>query len=133
MSSILSNTTPNYRRYFLVFAAMVFILLTSCPVKGGIKTLIGLPVKTEQGLAKGNKGFIGNGSEKCSNAATDQIIVSPITFENAGHLLPAIILTAAFLFLLGYTLYKAPAHPLYGNLKISGPLPIFLQYRKLIL
>ncbi len=133
MNRTLTNSSKKFMRCVFVFAAMVFILLSSCPVKSSIKTLIGFPVKTEQGAAKGNHTFFGNNIERCVNSETTETSVSQIVSVNANNLLPAILFTAAFLFLIGYTLCKEQSHLRYGSTKISGALPIFLRYRKLII
>jgi|SRR5690606_29999199 len=131
MNSALQNSSKNYQRYFFVFAVAVFVLLTSCPVKSSIKSLAGIPVNTESGLSKKNS-ILGNGSGECVIGETTDTEASLAAF-NSNNLLPAVILTAAFLFLIGDTRSTEQPHPLYGNLKISGTLPIFLQYRKLII
>jgi len=133
MNRTLSHIPKNYQRYFLVLAAIVLVLLTSCPVKSSIKTLVGLPVNTEQGLAKGNVRIYGNSSEKCINSETADTKISQDISLEINTLSPVILFTATFLFLLAYLLGAEKSHPRYGNLKISGRLPIFLQYRKLII
>lgn len=133
MNRTLSHIPKYYQRYFLVFAAIILVLLTSCPVKSSIKTLVGLPVNTEQGLPKGTVGYYGNSSEKCLTSETAEIRISNDISSDISHLSPVILFTVTFLFLLAYLLGREKSHPRYGNLKISGSLPIFLQYRKLIL
>lgn len=132
MNRTLPNITKNHLRQLFVFTAALLIVLTSCSVKSSIKSMAGIPVNTEQGLAKSNHGFFGAGSETCVNGETTDTKISPTTFFNANNLLPAVNLTAAFLFLFGYTPCKEQLHPLYGNLKISSTLPLFLLYRKLL-
>lgn len=133
---MMNRTVPynsrTYQRYLFVFAAMVFVLFSSCPIKSSIKSLAGIPANTEQGLAKKSNPFSGNGAEKCIGENSDTKIAQTVSL-NTNDLLPAVLLTAAFVFLLGYTLSKEQPHLLYGNLKISSTLPIFLQYRKLVI
>lgn len=126
------DITKNHLRQLFAFAAAILIVLMSCSVKSGIKSLAGIPVNTEQGLAKNKHGFIGAGSETCLNGETTDTKISQTASFNTITLLPAVILTAAFLFLFGYTPRKEKLHPLYGNLKIPGTLPLFLLYRKLL-
>lgn len=120
-------------RDFFVYAAMFLVLFTSCPIKNGLLSLADIPINTEQGSAKKSALFSGYGVEKCFYSETSETIVSQEISINANDLLPVLLLAATFLFLLGYISYNQPSHPLYGNLKITGTLPIFLQYRKLIL
>ena len=126
------DITKNHLRQLFAFAAAILIILTSCSVKSSIKSMAGIPVNTEQGLAKNNHGFIGAGSETCLNGETTDTKISQTASFNTITLLPAVILTAAFLFLFGYTPRKEKLHPLYGNLKIPSTLPLFLLYRKLL-
>ena len=133
MDKTIPNISKNQLRDIFVFAAMLLVLLTSCPIKNGLLSLAGIPVNTEQGLAKKTNLISGYGVEKCFYSETADTIISQEISINANDLLPALLLAATFLFLLGYIFCKEQSHPLYGNLKITGTLPIFLQYRKLIL
>lgn len=94
---------------------------------------MGLPVKTEQGLAKGPHHFVGNGADKCAIGESVDTEISVAPSFSVNQLLPAVLITAAFLFLVGDTLCKERVHPIYGSFKISGTIPIFLAYRKLII
>lgn len=135
MSWTIPNILANCKRYFLVFAAMLLVLLTSCAVKTSIKNLAGIPTKTERGVTKGSHNFSSNTSEKCAQFdVSDTQIVQKSSF-NANNLLPAVIFTAAFLFLLGFRpVSKENKHPLYsGSGKIRSSIPLFLEYRKLII
>ena len=132
MNSTLRNITKNHLRQLIVFAAASLMILTSCSVKSSIKSLAGIPVNTEQGIAKNNNSFFGSASETCINGETTDLQISQTPSFNANDLLPAVIFTVAFLFLLGFTPHKEQSHPLYGNLKIPSTLPLFLLYRKLI-
>jgi len=132
MNRTLLKIQKKYQRNLFVFVAMVFVLIASCSVKSSIKSLVGIPLNSQHGVTKINHSFFGNGSEKCFSETTDTQI-SQSGSSQTNSLLPAIILTAIFLFLLGYTFCKEQAHPLYGTLKIPGTIPIFLQYRKLII
>ncbi|WP_313091754.1 hypothetical protein [Chryseobacterium flavum] len=135
MDKTIPNILANCKRYFLVFAAMLLVLLTSCAVKTSIKNLAGIPTKTERGVPKGNQNFSTNTLEKCAQFdASDTQIVQKVSF-NANDLLPAVIFTAAFFFLFGlHPVSKESKHPLYsGSGKIRSSIPIFLEYRKLII
>lgn len=132
MNRITLHIPENYRRYFFVFVVTFFVLLTSCPVKTSIKTLVGLPSNIEQGL-KANHSFLGTSFEKCINSESEDISVSQKGSFHANELIPVVLFTVAFLFLFCDNVGQAQSHPLYGNSKIPGSLPIFLQYRKLII
>ena len=132
MDRTLTNIRKIYQQYSLVFVAVIFALFTSCTVKSSINNLTGIPVNTEQGLAKKSNAF-GSGSEKCMIGETIDTKIYQTTPFQPNDLLPIAILAATFLCLLGYPFWKEQAHPLYGNLKISGTLPLFLQHQKFII
>jgi hypothetical protein len=131
MNRTFPNIPKKTLRYIFVFAAMVLVLLSSCPVKSSLRTLAGFPVKTEQGVTKGNHTFFA--SERCVNTPTTETSVSQTVSADTNNLLPVVLFTAAFLFLPGYALCREQSRTLYGNIRIPGTLPIFLQHRKLII
>ena len=129
------NITANVKRYFFVFATMLLVLLSSCSVKNSIKTLAGIPANTEQSLPKGNQNLSVNASDKCAQfEIADTQIVQKI-FSNTNDLLPVVLFTAALFFLFGFRpVNKEHNHPLYrGSAKIRNSIPLFLEYRKLLI
>ncbi|ODS88291.1 MAG: hypothetical protein ABS44_09050 [Chryseobacterium sp. SCN 40-13] len=135
MDRTIPNILANCKRYFLVFAAMLLVLLTSCAVKTSIKNLVGIPLKTERSVPKANHNLSTNTLANCSQLnVEDTQIVQKNSFK-ANDLLPAVFLTAAFLFLLGVPpVSNENKHPLYSSSgKIRSAIPIFLEYRKLII
>ncbi|MBZ4190766.1 MULTISPECIES: hypothetical protein [Bacteroidota] len=135
MDKNISNILASCKRYFFVFAAMLLVLLTSCAVKTSLKNLAGIPTKTERSIPKGSQSYSSNTFENCTQLNTADIsIVQKVSFH-ANDLLPAVILTAAFLFIFGLRpVNKENKHPLYsGSGKIRSSIPIFLEYRKLII
>tara|TARA_R110000868_G_scaffold296012_1_gene556263 strand:- start:11825 stop:12181 length:357 start_codon:yes stop_codon:yes gene_type:complete len=114
---------------------MLLVLLTSCAIKTSIKNLAGIPTKTERNIPKGSHNFSTNTLENCAQFDTsDTQIVQKVSF-NANDLLPAVIFTAALLFLFGLRpVSKESKHPLYSSSgKIRSSIPIFLEYRRLII
>lgn len=135
MNRTILNISVGCKRYFFVLAAMLLVLLTSCAVKGSIKTLAGIPAKTERGLPTGNQNFSLNSIDKCAGfLVADTQIVQTISF-NTNDLLPAVLFTATLFFLFRLSsVVKEHAHPLYGgSAKIRSSIPLFLEYRKLLL
>ena len=135
MNKIIPNTSKKLQGYLFVFAAMLLVSLTSCTVKGSIKTMAGIPIKSGHSLPKGHQGFSVNTLEKCAGfEAVDTQIVQKIA-TNTNDLLPVVLFTATLFFLFSFrTVIKEKKHPLYsGSRKISNSIPIFLEYRKLII
>ena len=130
------NVVPflkNSKQYFFVLATVFLVLLSSCAVKGGIKSFMLFPDSIKNTTTKSMQFMLTTGIEKC------QVIENAITsstqelHSNHSNFLPLFLLSAALLILSGVALYQTPTHPRYGTLKISGSLPIFLQYQKLII
>lgn len=123
----------NWRGTRLVFFAMVLLLLGSCPAKSGIKLLTGIPVNTAQGVTKGNYSFSGKGLENCVHGDVADMEMAVSASSQTKSRVPA-VLPAAILLLAAPYIHRHAIRPaLYRNLKIPAPLPIFLQYRKLVI
>lgn len=135
MNRTILNMSTNFKRYFLVCAAILLVLLTSCPVKLSIKNWAGIPIKTESGVSKGRQSVSTSLLEKCPqyNIEDNQIIHKHSIDSN--DLIPAFILSLAFLFYFGFRVNtKEIKHPLYsGSNRIRSTIPLFLEYRKLII
>ena len=133
MKKSLVNTFKFNKQYILVFAMALLVLLSSCAVKGGIKSLIIFPDSIQQTSTK-SMHFLGSfTADACSIVENTTAKITQSFSVESNALLPLLLLATALIFLSGALLLRAPSHPGYGNLKISGTLPIFLQYQKLII
>lgn len=135
MKMTISNISMNYKGLFVIFASLLLVLLTSCPVKSSLKTWVGIPINTEQQTPQGKHGFLTNGGEQCSVASASEVQIVHAEHKSINDLLPIIVFTASFLCLLSFSAQKKESkHPVYsGSSKISNSIPLFLAYRKLIL
>lgn len=132
MSRISSNRINNRLHQLSVFVAAILIILTSCSIKGSIKSLADIPSNTEHGINKAHYSFSGNPSEVCwEQELTDNQILQTASF-NTDDLFPVVLLTAIFLLPSSFTLRGDQPHPLYRTQKIAATLPLFLLYRKLL-
>ena len=129
------NITNNFQRYLFVFVTVFLVLFSSCAVKASVKKLAGIPTKTEQGLPKANHNLPVSSVERCTVITASDMQVVQKSSVNANDLLPAVLFTASFLFLFGFqSVTKESKHPVYsGSSKIRSSIPIFLEYRKLII
>ena len=130
------NVVPflkNSKQYFFVLATVFLVLLSSCAVKGGIKSFMLFPDSIQNTTTKSMQFMLTTGIEKC------QVIENAITTSTQelvgshANFLPLLLLSVALVILSGVAFNHNPSHPRYGTLKISGSLPIFLQYQKLII
>ncbi|MGO3654767.1 MAG: hypothetical protein ACTJFN_10410 [Sphingobacterium sp.] len=133
MNKIQSSIAEKCRGNCFALAMMVFVMLTSCPVKSTIKNLLGIPVNTEQATANAKQGLQNSNIERCSDAQLKEATLVYTDASHASSLIPVIFLSVIFLFLSPIPRQEEQTHPLYGNLKIPASLPIFLQYRSLII
>lgn len=131
MIRTLSNRIKTYHPYGLVFVTMLLTLLTSCPIKSGIKSLAGIPINVEQGHAK--SGVVGNILGQCMSGSTTDSVITKSMSHHTNKLLPSVIFIAAFLLLLGFRIYKGQSNLFYRKLKVPNIVPLFLQYRKLVI
>lgn len=94
-----------------------------------------IPTNIEQGLPKANHSFSGSAVENCAEIETSDTLIVQIVSSNANDLLPVILFTASFLFLFGLRpVNREVKHPVYsGSSKIRSAVPLFLEYRKLII
>lgn len=133
------NNFRTYQQYLLGFAVVLFVLITSCPVKAGIKQLIGEPIKSEQSFPNASSALLSyqassipDNVDRCAESELSTLFVKSGTPQVIG-LLPLILSATIVLFFFYAPHHTGEQHPFYRNLKISGTLPIFLQYRKLII
>lgn len=122
----------NQQRLF-AYVVLVLVLVGSCPIKASIKSLIGIPVNTEQSAPKSTHAFQVSGTDKCAAVQTNEVKIFQTNSSSASGLLPVAFFIFAFICALGFPLTKEQLHPSYGNLKIPAALPVFLQHRRLII
>lgn len=129
------NISMNYRRLLFVLASALLVLLTSCPIKSNLKTLIDIPLKSDFSLNQGNKVSSLNSSEVCAQIGDIDIHSSQKTSLDINDILPALFATITLLFLFNfYDSSRNTKHPLYTNSgKIRNSIPLFLEYRKLLI
>lgn len=129
MDSIKSNILSSYGRYVTVLVMFILVLLTSCPIKNGIKSLAGLPVNTEQGRIADRAVPFDTGFERCSESVDSGN--SRLSFIQESLLLPddVLILRSSYPFSIQEHLQLSASRN--GRQKIVHTLPIFLQYRTL--
>lgn len=124
------HTVTGYQQYLFVFVLTLFVLLSSCPVKAAIKNLASEPL-TEQ-TSSGHHGTLSVNFDRCADSELTVMVTNTSSSETA-DLLPAVLLLSAAFLLFSFTLRKEQEHPLYRNIRIVGSLPLFLEYRQLII
>jgi hypothetical protein len=129
MGSIKSNILRSYGQYITILVMFILVLLTSCPIKNGIKSLIGTAMNTEQGRIADRAIPLVNGFERCSELVEGENV--RLSFVKETLLLPddVLILRSSYPFSIQEHLQLSARRN--GRQKIVHTLPIFLQYRTL--
>ncbi|MFA4869209.1 MAG: hypothetical protein WC623_13465 [Pedobacter sp.] len=116
--------------------AIFCVILSSCAIKSSIKSQLGVQHTAAQknGLNNQGKSFISSSATDCLYAADAKVFnIQKPDIKLSGASI-AILAFCTFSFLFGFhLLQKQNKHPFYNSGQISGSLPIFLQYRKLII
>lgn len=133
MKAHVQNIAFGYRGSVMIFAALILVLLTSCPIKSSIKTIAGLPVNTEQRSSAANHGLLTSNVQQCILESAVETQAMPQGMLH--NILPEALVVSILLFVTNYSLFsKETKHPVYsGSAKVSNSIPLFLAYRKLIL
>lgn len=125
------NNINTVVRQFLTIGAVILLFLSSCPIKTGIRSLMGLPQKVEQTTnSKGS--FIGTGYQNCSSSILTDAMVQKAGIQD-NDLLPSAILTVLVLFFCLRARIKEEFVLPYWRIKSVTSLPFFLRHRKLII
>lgn len=129
MGSIKTNILRSYGQYITILVMFILVLLTSCPIKNGIKSLIGTPMNTEQGRIADRAIPLDNGFERCSELVESEN--ARLSFVKETLLLPdaVLILRSSYPFSIREPLQLSASRN--RRQKIAHTLPIFLQYRTL--
>lgn len=133
MNKTFSQIFKNFQRCFFVLVVMVFVLLTSCPVKNYINKLVNTLPDAEQNVTNDNDKSTGNTSKPCANAKTANTEIPKTISFSTNDFPPALVLITTILFVPSYKFDKVEDHLLYENLSIPQTIPIFLKYRKVII
>ncbi|MGN6541447.1 MAG: hypothetical protein ACTHKY_11630 [Ginsengibacter sp.] len=128
------NKIKSTASHLFAIAAILLVMLSSCPIKFSIKSFAGVPAKAEQASNKKINLFSANSNEVCNGFATDEtaILQADLSSMTKG-LLSATFFTAIIAFFFAITLSKGKAHLRFANAKIQPTFPIYLQYRKLLI
>lgn len=112
---------------------ILFVLLSSCAVKNGIKGVLGFPMNIEKAITLKGNTFVAGNTNACLGNVTSEpnLIIHSVKQDSQG--VPLILVASIIIFLLGVSFTAAQPHPLYRSVKIPGSLSLFLQYRKLII
>ena len=120
------------QNYMVACIAVMLVVISSCSVRTGIKNMLGVP-PTEQQSVTGKKNIFNFTNTTCSTFGMADInVISPVSGQPASTA-SLIFLSTLFVFLFCFPVVADKPRPLYGSIKTPGSLPLFLEYRKLII
>lgn len=125
--------TINWRPIIGIIAIFC-IILSSCAVKASIKSHLGVQHTAAQKTTLNKQGntFVSSGTDCCYDTEVKALNFHQSDVKFGGFSI-AVLACFAFTFFAFSFLTKQKRHPLYNSGQITGSLPIFLQYRKLII
>ena len=136
MSKMTPQILAKCKRYLFVLTSIFLVTISSCPLKGGLKALAGMPVNTESTMpSKAYPRSIVNTVEKCAEIEVTDILMAQNILIDVNSLLPFLLFTAALFCLFSSRAKgRSKTHPLYnGSRKKRISVPIFIEYKKLII
>lgn len=123
----------NKMRSVLGMVFILCILISSCAVKFGIKNILNIQTSSKNHTSFPKEKFTnGSSASQCNFCKEKEIILKGDTQFSVSDLQELVAFT--FIILGGaFLLLKSQKHPVYDSSKIGNTVPIFLQYRKLII
>lgn len=135
MSFKKSNTDQFTKRLLAVFFAFC-IIISSCAIKNSIKQFLNFDGPSNPHTISSTKGqfYSLSSSLKCKFCKEKEVLVKDHSIKDFSLSDAKELIAFTFIVLCGaFLLVKVSEHPFYNTSKIRGTLPIFLQYRKLII
>lgn len=131
MFRIILNISKSYRHCLSAFAILFFVLMSSCPIKAGIKSLVVDPMEAKH-PSPNQTSMLSVSYDRCADS---HLTVRSLHSgqSDAVDLLPVILSLGIAFFFFCLPSHKENIHPDYGSLKIKGSIPLFLEYRRLII
>lgn len=133
MDRIVKYIKTNGERILISLTLLVFVLLTSCPVKNSLKAFAGQPVNATQAMSGKQHLYAGSNIAPCGVYQSVATSLTQAFSIDLNSLLPVILLTAFWGFLLGISFLKSPLPSFYSIRKLPGATPLFIRQRKLII
>lgn len=132
----LQKLHTNFRLKTILALVFTFcIIISSCAVKNSIKRFLNVETtsKNQSSIPKGNNHSVAS-SLKCKFCKEKEVLSNDhdqidFPLSDAQELLAFTFIVFSGLFVFK----KESHHPFYNTSKIGSPLPIFLQYQKLII
>lgn len=122
------NTSQNFLKQFFAFGLVFFVLISTCSIQRGIKTVFGIPLEIAQ-TAKGAKiASASFGTANCTKCADIQVL----TVEQAPTQASAILLTAIFTFLFSSLLFPRETKIILKTPNLNGEIPKYLLFSRLL-
>lgn len=125
---------PFYQQMLLLMMAF-FILLTPCSVKSQLKNMVGIPTQTEYNtLNKTSNELSIQSADTCLLTNESKIEESSlINSSQTLNVIPIFLVAFSFVCLITLRNHQQKTTSRYEKLSILPALPLFMQYRQLII
>ena len=134
-----SNTSNFFRQQFTLLMMALLILLAPCSVKSQLKNMMGLPTQTEMNTvdktnSKTNSKASFSTSENCV-VTQESAVKNTLAASSSKTLdvLPVFLIALSFVCFFTRSSHRQNITSPYEKKRIIPALPIFLQFRQLII
>lgn len=135
MNNKKSNTSFIFNQPIILLMMAFLILVTPCSVKSQIKSIVGLPAQTENNA-------VNKTNSKTSLTSTDTCVVindsevhalSSVLSQKTSDVLPVFLFALSVVCFFTLRIHQKNTSSTYEKLRIIPTLPLFMQYRQLII
>lgn len=124
------NKTQNLLKQILAFSLVFFVLISTCSIQRGIKTVFGIPLEISQN-AKGAKiATASYGSLNCVKCAEIQTLAADNSLSEIEA--PEFQLAAIFTFFFLPPVFYKENKPVFNSPKLTGEIPKYLLFSRLL-
>lgn len=130
----LRNLCTNKKlKIILAIVFSFFITISSCAVKNSIRQILSTDSKISKSHSMPINDKVFKYSVQCTFCKETESFLKGLSFKDFSFTDLQQAVGFVFIFFCGLCLVKKDKHPHYNTFKIRGSIPIFLQYRKLII
>lgn len=130
-----TNTSFIFNQPFVLLIMALLILVTPCSVKSQIKSIAGLPTQTENNAVnKTNSKSSLTSSDTCVITNDSEVHASSnVLSQKTSDVLPVFLFALSVVCFFTLRIHQNKTSSTYEKLRIIPTLPLFMQYRQLII
>ncbi|OQP44827.1 hypothetical protein A4H97_10730 [Niastella yeongjuensis] len=128
----MNNSKRNIPRHLILLVSILLLLISSCPIKKGIISLVHIHTETESSSPKDINHFAAYLADTCEKSESADTNLTQLKSVSATDYLPVLLFITAFL-ALSFGNFIRKTFPRYWKYNILTDLSLFLQHRRLII